>query len=46
MTSRERIKRIIGGEKADRFGNPHEDTWLIIHNYFGTKTDEELRQKT
>jgi len=49
MTSRERIKKIISGEKADRcgfwLGNPHEDTWPILHKYFGTKTDEELRQK-
>ncbi len=49
MTSRERIKKIIDGEKTDRcgfwLGNPHEDTWPILHNYFGTETEEELRQK-
>ena len=49
MTSRERIRTIIAGQAADRcgfwLGSPHADTWPIYHAYFGTKTEEELRQK-
>jgi len=49
MNSRERIRAIIAGEKADRcgfwLGNPHKDTWPILHKYFGTKSEEELRRK-
>jgi len=49
MNSRERIRAIIAGETADRcgfwLGNPHPDTWPILHKYFGTNTEEELRQK-
>ena len=47
MTSRERIKAIFAGEEADQYGfwlgNPHEDMWPILHNYFGTNSEEELR---
>ena len=49
MNSRERIRTIISGEAADRcgfwLGNPHEATWPILHRYFGTETEEELRRK-
>ena len=49
MTSRERVKTIIAGEKPDRcgfwLGNPHEETWPILFKYFGTNDKEELRQK-
>lgn len=49
MTSRERIKTIIAGATPDRcgfwLGNPYPDTWPILHRYFGTKTEEELRLK-
>jgi len=49
MNSRERLKAIIAGDTADRcgfwLGNPHPDTWPILHKYFGTKTEEELRRK-
>lgn len=49
MTSRERIKKIIAGEAADRcglwLGNPDQKTWPIYHEYFGTDSDEALRQK-
>ena len=49
MNSRERIKTIIAGEAPDRcgfwLGNPHADTWPILHKYFGTETEEALRQK-
>jgi len=49
MNSRERIKAIIAGKPADRcgfwLGNPHADTWLLLHKYFRTATEEELRKK-
>ena len=49
MNSRERVKNIIEGRTADRcgfwLGNPHADTWPILHQYFSTKTEEELRRK-
>lgn len=48
MTSRERIRNIIGGEPADRcgfwLGNPHPDTWPIYHEYFGTSSGNALRR--
>jgi uroporphyrinogen decarboxylase len=48
MTSRERIKAIFSGKKADKYGfwlgNPHRDMWPILHDYFGTKTEEEVRR--
>ena len=47
MTSRERIRRIIAGEPADRcgfwLGNPHDDTLPIYHRYFGTSSLEQLQ---
>lgn len=47
MTSRERIKNIIAGKPADRWGfwlgNPHWETWPILHKYFRTSNDEEIR---
>lgn len=47
MNSRERIKSIIAGNATDRcgfwLGHPHTDTWPILHKYFGTSTEEELR---
>jgi len=49
MNSRQRIKTIISGGVPDRcgfwLGNPHPDTWPILHEYFGTKSEEELRLK-
>lgn len=49
MTSRERLKTIISGNKSDRcgfwLGKPHEETWPIYHKYFGTSSEEELRKK-
>lgn len=49
MNSRERIYAIIAGEAADRcgfwLGNPHKDSWPILHKYFGTVTEEETRRK-
>src|SRR5690606_31313369 len=47
MNSRERIRALIAKEPADRhgfwLGNPYPDTWPILHDYFGTSTEEELR---
>jgi uroporphyrinogen decarboxylase len=49
MESRERIRRIIAGQEADRcgiwLGNPHADTWPLLHAYFGSSDEEELRLK-
>jgi len=49
MNSRERIKAIIAREPADHtgfwLGNPDPKTWPILHDYFGTQTEEELRVK-
>lgn len=48
MNRRDRIRAIIAGEPADRcglwLGNPHPDTWPLLHQYFGTSTEEQLRQ--
>lgn len=49
MNSRERIRAIIAREPADRcglwLGNPHSETWPLFHAYFGTSTEEALRQQ-
>ena len=49
MNSRELIRAIIDRGEAPRcgfwLGNPYPDTWPILHRYFGTKTEEELRRK-
>ena len=53
MDGRERIKRIISGEKADRcgfwMGNPHADTWPIYFKHFGIAnggdSEESLRRR-
>ncbi|MBN1491761.1 MAG: hypothetical protein JXA69_17745, partial [Phycisphaerae bacterium] len=49
MTSRERIRTLIRGEPADRcgfwLGNPHPETWPLLHKYFGTSDEESLRRK-
>jgi uroporphyrinogen decarboxylase len=49
MNSRELIRAVISRSPAPRcgfwLGNPHVDTWPILHRYFGTRTDEELRKK-
>lgn len=49
MTSRERIRKIIDGNPADRcgfwLGNPHDDTLPIYHKFFGTSTLPELQLK-
>jgi uroporphyrinogen decarboxylase len=49
MTSRERVRAIIGGTPADRtgfwLGMPQEETWAIYHRHFGTGNAEGLRVK-
>jgi len=49
MSRRDLIKRLIAGEPVERcgfwLGNPHVDTWPILHRHFGTTTEEELRRK-
>jgi uroporphyrinogen decarboxylase len=49
MSRRELIRRLIAGEPVERcgfwLGNPHPDTWPILHRHFGTSSEEELRRK-
>ena len=49
MNSRTRITQLIAREPADRtgfwLGNPDPATWPILHEFFGTNTEEELRVK-
>ncbi len=49
MESKERIKRLIAGESADRcglwIGNPHDESWRHYFDYFGVTTQEAVRQK-
>lgn len=49
MGRRELIKRVIGGEPAERtgfwLGQPDTDTWPLLHRYFGTSENEVLREK-
>jgi uroporphyrinogen decarboxylase len=48
MTSRERIRRLIARQPADRcgfwLGNPHPQTLPGYHAYFGTSTLEDLHR--
>ncbi len=47
MSNRDLIKRLMAGDDVERtgfwLGNPHDDTWPILHAHFGTSTEEELR---
>ncbi|MEW5900272.1 MAG: uroporphyrinogen decarboxylase family protein [Acidobacteriota bacterium] len=49
MIRREIIRAIVTREPASRcgfwLGNPFPDTWPILHRYFGTKSEEALREK-
>ncbi len=49
MNSRQLIKQLIARQPVERcgfwLGNPHADTWPILHRYFGTQTEEQLRRK-
>ena len=46
---RDLIKRLIAGEPVEACGywtgKPHKDTWPLLHQYFGTGTVPEFRQK-
>lgn len=49
MKRRELIRRLIAREPVERcgfwLGNPHPDTWPILHRHFGTRSELELRTK-
>jgi len=49
MTSREILRNIVALRPAPRcgfwLGNPHPDSWPVLHKYFGTGTEEDLRRK-
>lgn len=49
MTGREIVAAIIAGRAAPRtgfwLGHPHPDTWPLLHAYFGTGSEEDLRLK-
>ncbi|MBT7304783.1 MAG: hypothetical protein HN849_34960 [Victivallales bacterium] len=48
MTSRERIRAIVAGESADRcgfwLGNPHGETWPLLHEAFGIPDQAGVRR--
>ena len=50
MSKRDLIKRLIAGERVERcgfwLGNPDPNTWPLLHQHFGTRTEEELRLKS
>lgn len=43
------IHDLIAGKPVPRcgfwLGKPHQDTWPILHEYFGTTSNEQLRQR-
>ncbi len=49
MNRRDLIRRLIDGDPVERcgfwLGNPHPDTWPILHRHFGTTSEEDLRRK-
>jgi uroporphyrinogen decarboxylase len=49
MTGREIVSGIIAGRPVARtgfwLGNPHPETWPLLHAYFGTASEEDLRRK-
>jgi uroporphyrinogen decarboxylase len=49
MSKRALIRRLISGEPVERcgfwLGNPHPETWPILHRHFGTSSEEQLRQR-
>lgn len=48
MNGRARVRCIISGQPADRcglwLGDPREETWRLLHAYFGTREEEEVRR--
>jgi uroporphyrinogen decarboxylase len=50
MNSRQLIKSIISRQGTNPrcgfwLGNPHPDTWPLLHAYFGTSSEEKLRHR-
>jgi uroporphyrinogen decarboxylase len=49
FSRRQLIRRLIDRRPAPRcgfwLGNPHAETWPILHRHFGTRSEEELRRK-
>ena len=50
LTSRRKtIRAIIARQEVSRcgfwLGNPDQNTWPLLHRYFGTQSEEELRKK-
>ncbi|MBD3392225.1 MAG: hypothetical protein GF418_09175 [Chitinivibrionales bacterium] len=47
MSRRETIRNMFAGQGAPDgafwLGNPHPDTWPMLHEYFGTAAEEDLR---
>jgi uroporphyrinogen decarboxylase len=47
MKRRDLLVDLIAGKPVPRcgfwMGNPHGDSWPALHDFFGTKTEEELR---
>jgi hypothetical protein len=43
------IRRLISGQPVERCGfwpgNPHPESWSILHRRFGTSSEEQLRQR-
>ena len=48
MSRRNLIKRLIAGQPVERcgfwLGNPDPEAWPILHEHFGTSSEEELRR--
>jgi uroporphyrinogen decarboxylase len=49
MAKRELIRDVIAGKAASRcgfwLGKPNRDLWPLLHQHFGTTSDEQLRRK-
>lgn len=49
LSRRQTIQAILARQPAPRcgfwLGNPHQETWPLLHRYFGTQSEEELRLK-
>ncbi len=49
MAKRDLIRRLIARDSVERcgfwLGNPHPETWPILHRYFGTNSEEQLRRQ-
>ena len=49
MSRRNLIRRLIARKPVERcgfwLGNPHPETWPILHRHFGTSSEEQLRRR-